>query len=350
MFLQVGNTKIEQFNTVDITLKYDSVASTFAFSFYYDINNAALKTIAKYGSYARCKIYDDDNELLITGTILNQSYEHASVKHLTGISGYSVPGVLEDCEVPIELYPLQSDGKTLKQIAEYLLRPFGIGLSIDESETFKDIVKAANEAIPKITAEAKQTVKSYLTEIAAQKNIIIGHTTGGSLRFTRANASGESKYHFKEGEPNISINVSFAGQGMHSSITVLKQADIDGGNAGEAVAVNPYVNVYRPSVKTQSTGTDITSELAAKNALAAELKNISVTITIGGLQEFRYNGNKLRPNTLIDITAPECNINKRTQFFVQQVQLIESESEQTAVLTCVVPEVHNGQIPINRLQ
>jgi hypothetical protein len=66
------------------------------------------------------------------------------------------------------------------------------------------------------------------------------------------------------------------------------------------------------------------------------------------LKNFKYNDVQLRPNALIDVTAPECNINKRTQFFIEQVQLTQNNSEQTAVLTCVVPEVHNGQTPINR--
>jgi prophage tail gpP-like protein len=349
MILKVGNIKVEKFSGIDITLKYDSVASTFAFTFYYDRNNPEVKQLANYGSYARCKIIDDDGTTLITGTVLSQAFEDGATKSLTGISGYSIPGVLEDCEIPVSLYPLQSDGKTLKQIAEYLLRPFGIGLVIDEWDNFTEIVDSANEVIPKIAAEPKQTVKSYLSEIAAQKNIIISHTAGGDLRFTRAYANGPSLYHFTSGIPNVKIGVNFDGQGMHSSITIVKQADMQAGNAGEASVNNPYVQSFRPSVKIQTTGTDITSELAAKNALAAELKNIKVTISIGGLQNFRWNGNKIRPNCLVDITSPECNINRKTQFFVEQVQLIENNDGQTAVLTCVVPEVHNGQTPIKRL-
>lgn len=350
MVLKVGNTKIDKFSGIDITLKYDSVASTFAFTFYYDRNNPELKQLAKYGSYARCQIIDDDNTVLITGTILSQAFEDGATKSLTGVSGYSVPGVLEDCEIPTSLYPLQSDGKTLKEIAEYLLKPFNIGLVIDQWENFTDIVDKSNEVIATITAEPKQSVKSYLSEIAAQKNIIIGHTSTGQLRFTRAYANGPSLHHFSSGMPNVKINVNFDGQGMHSEITVLKQADIDGGNAGDATVINPYVSSYRPTVKIQTTGTDITTEMAAKNLLAAELKNIKITITLGGLEKFRYNGNKIRPNSLIDITSPECNINKRTQFFIEQVQLVENNTEQIAILTCVVPEVHNGNSPINRLQ
>lgn len=350
MILKVGNVKIDKFNGINIVLKYDSVASTFAFSFYYDKTNEAMKALARYGGYAKCQIYDEDDELLITGTILSHEYQDSTTKSLTGISGYSLPGVLEDCEVPVSLYPLQSDGRSLKEIAMKLIEPFGIGLVIDYGKDFTQIIDAANEKITKITADAKQSVKSYLTEIAAQKNIILSHTASGALRFTKAYASGKSKFHFQSGFPNVSINVSFDGQPMHSEITILKQADIDGGNSGQVTLRNPYVRGFRPTTKIQSTGTDITTGLAAKNALAAELKNIKVTITIGGLDKFRYDGSKIRPNTLIDITAPECNIHKRTQFFVEQVQLMQNNSEQTAVLTCVVPEVHNGQTPINRLQ
>lgn len=349
MILKVGNIKVDKFNAIDITLKYDSVASTFGFEFYYDKNNVELKNLAAFGSYAKCQIFDSDEKLILTGTILNQSYKDGPIKSLTGISGYSIPGILEDCNIPTSLWPLQSDGRSLKQIAEYLLRPFGIGITIDESNGSNNIANSANQKITTITADAKQSIKSYLAEIAAQKNIILAHTPEGNLRFTKAYAKGNSIYHFTSGIPNVGISVSFDGQGMHSDITVVKQADVEGGNAGEATVKNPYVKNYRPLVKVQTTGTDMTSELAAKNQLAAELKNIRVVITIGGLKNFKYNDIQLRPNALIDVTAPECNINKRTQFFIEQVQLIQNNSEQTAVLTCVVPEVHNGQTPINRL-
>jgi prophage tail gpP-like protein len=343
MILKVGNKKIEKFNSIDITLKYDSVASTFAFSFYFDTTKS--NPIAPY---KRC-IIEDDGETLITGTILSSVYQDGSVKVLTTISGYSLPGVLEDCEIPTSLYPLQSDGKTLKEITEALIKPFGFGLVIDQGKNFTEIIDKSNEVIPTSTAEAGQSIKSYLASIASQKNIIIGHTNGGSLRFTRAFASGKSKYSFASGQPNLSISVVFSGQPMHSEITVIKQADIDGGNAGEATVKNPYVSTYRPKVIVQTSGSDINSLQAAKNALADELKNIKVVISIGGLTDWKYSGNKIRPNTLIDVLAPECNIKTKTQFFVEEVQLIETaENGQTAVLSCVVPEVHNGQTPFKR--
>jgi prophage tail gpP-like protein len=343
MILKVGNKKIEKFNSIDITLKFDSVASVFAFSFYHDTTNPS-----PIAPYKRCTI-EDDGEVLITGVCLSPVYQDAAVKSLASISGYSLTGVLEDCEIPIKLYPLQSDGKSLKEITEALIKPFGFGLVIDQGKNFTQIIDAANEIIPTSTAEASQTIKAYLATIASQKNIIIGHTTGGSLRFTRAYASGKSKYSFKSGQPNVSIDVVFSGQPMHSEITVVKQADVDGGNAGEATVKNPYVTSYRPRVITQSSGTDITSIDAAKNALSDELKNIKIIVNIGGLNKWRYNGNKIRPNNLIDILSPECNINKKTQFFVEEVQLIEDAAgAQTAVLTCVVPEVHNGQTPYKR--
>lgn len=346
MILKVGSKKIDKFNSIDISLKYDSVASTFAFSFYYD---PSINTpIGKIGNYSRCTI-EDDGEVLITGTILSPSYQDGSIKSLTGISGYSVTGVIEDCEIPIKSYPLQSDGKTLKEITEALLKPFGISLVIDQGKNFTEIIDKANDVIPTSTAEASQSVKSYIATLASQKNIVVSHTIGGSLRFTRAYASGKSKYNFESGQPNVSISVVFSGQPMHSEITVIKQADIDGGNSGEATVKNPYVNTYRPKVIIQTSGSDIDSLQAAKNALADELKNIKVIVTIGGLTEWRYSGNKIRPNTLIDIVAPHCRINKKTQFFVEEVQLIENSSDgQMAILTCVVPECHNGQTPYNR--
>jgi prophage tail gpP-like protein len=341
MILKVGNQKISKFNTIEISLKYDSVASTFAFSYYQDNTKPSV-----IEPYKRCVI-EDDGETLITGTILSKTSNEAAVKTIVGISGYSTTGVLEDCQIPLEVYPLQNDGKTLKEITEAIIKPFGIGLVIDQGPNFTQIVDSANEVIETTTAEPSDTVKGYLATLASQKNIVLSHTPNGSLRFTRAFASGKSKYTFEQGQPNVSVSLVFSGQPMHSKIVAMKQADE--GNSGEAEIVNPYVVGFRPRVIIQTSGTDTDTEKVVRNALSEELKNIQLVLNIGGLQDWKYSGNKLRPNTLIDVIAPDCGINKKTQFFVEEILLKETAKDgQTATLTCVVPEVHNGQKPFKR--
>lgn len=335
MTLKINNTKFDFFNGFSVALKYDSVGSVFSFDAYFNPDNAEHKLLLKPLRYARC-VVEHEGETLITGTLLNNTFKSAPKKQMVNLSGYSVTGVLEDCNT---FETLQSDGLTLKQIAEKLVKPFTISIVIS------DAVKAKmDEVLTVTTAKESQSIKSYLTELAAQKNIILSHTAGGSLLFTLANASQKPVIHFDSGIPNTEISLSINGQAMHSDIKVVAQADTETANTAENIIKNPFVTVYRPKVVVQSSGTDNDTEQAAKNVLADELKNIKLTIST---DRWLIDGKIIKPNTIISVTDPELFIYKKTNWFVESVRLNGDSNKTTAVLECVLPEVYNGKEPVN---
>jgi prophage tail gpP-like protein len=118
------NRTVDFFNEFTLNLVHDSVGSTFGFSFYFDPNNPEHKELACVSHYHEVQL-EHNNELLLTGYLTSQRFKHSAVKELASFGGYSLPGVLDDCEIPTSLYPLQSDGLTLKEIAEKLIKPFG---------------------------------------------------------------------------------------------------------------------------------------------------------------------------------------------------------------------------------
>jgi prophage tail gpP-like protein len=269
---------------------------------------------------------------------LNQGFSSSPVKEMVSMSGYSLPGVLEDCEVPPTLYPLQSDGLTLKEIAQKLLQPFELEIKIDPAVSAK-----MNQALKKSTASESQNIKSYLTELAAQKKIIVSHTEKGEVLFTEAKTSGKPVVHFEGDIPGTTLKLQFNGQGMHSHITVMKQADSDGGNAGEYTIRNPYVPfVYRSKVLTQSSGDDNDTKEAAMMALGSELKGLVLTITT---DRWEIDGKIIKPNTMISVKCPEIYLYNKTEWFVESVNYVGDNVSTTATLTCVLPEVYNGKIP-----
>jgi prophage tail gpP-like protein len=345
MILKIGTQQITDFNEVNVELKYDSVASTFSFQYRYDGTDPLLKLLNTPASYADCTIEyvnpeTGEKELLITGTVLNHGFDDTPAAGLNGISGYSKTGVLEDCNIPVSLYPLQSDGKSLKQIIEKLIKPFGISLVISD-----DVSARANSAIEVSTAEPSDTIKGYLAKIANQKNILLSHDSAGNLLLTKSRPNATPKYNFGRQIPITSASLTFDGQQMHSEITVIKQASSDGGNAGQATVKNPYVKKFRPSVKIQTSGDDNSTTFAAKSALANELRAISLNINVDTWTD--NNGLLWRPNTVITIENSELMLNNPTRFFIESVQFMGNESQQIATLKCVVPEVHNSETPKN---
>lgn len=334
---RIRTRKVEFFNGFNVSLRYDSIASAFSFNFFFNPDNLEHKEMTCVGHYHIATVEHND-ELLLTGYVLSEKFVDSSVKTLSAFGGYSLPGALEDCEIPPSLYPLQSDGLTLKEIAEKLIKPFGLKMVIDPSVTSR-----MNSVYEKTTAGAGQNIKAYLTELAAQKNIIISHNEKGNLLFTEAKTKQKPILNFDGGIPFTKMELSFNGQAMHSEISVVKQAGKDGGNAGQSTVKNPYVPyVFRPKVVIQSSGDDIDTELAAKNIRAAELKNLKLIIAT---DRWEVDGKVIKPNNLISVINKEVYLYKKTDWFIEQVDLSGDNTKTTATLTCVLPEVYNGKEP-----
>lgn len=383
---RIRKRKISFFNEVKVNLKFDSVASTFSLKFYFDPTNKEHAELACVSHFHEAYI-EHNGERLLTGYILSNVFNSGAKKQLVEIAGYSKAGIIEDCEIPTSQYPLEWTGLTLIEIAQKIISIFkGIRLKVDSSAssaaqlaftnisdpnvgddgTFTDnggtpavsttetLEGGLNKKIDKANANETQNIKSYLTELAAQRNILLSHDEYGNLLFTEAKTSqtpivyfeippetfNESTDQLEGGSiPGVTMHMSFNGQAIHSHITIIGQQDIDGGNAPEFTIQNPYCPIlYRPKVIKQTSGTDITIEESARQALSAELKNIVLTIT---LDRWDINGKLIRPNTIISVYNPECFIYKKTNFFVEEVSFDGDSKKQTATLTCVLPEVYN---------
>jgi len=335
---RIRSTKVEGFNNTQMKLKYDSVGSTFSFDFYFDPQDQSLIDLACIGHYHIARLKDDDGTLLLTGNILSQSFKSSSTRQMAKFAGYSLPGILEDCNIPPNLYPLQSDGLTLREITNKLIAPFEFGLQVDS-----DVASLVDSVFDTSTANESQSIKSYLTELASQKNIILTHTVEGNLLYTRAKVDKLPIVTLDNSAGVVDMSFNFNGQAMHSDITVMKQANIDGGNAGQSTVKNPYVPfVFRPKTIIQTSGSDVDTDLAARNALNQELKNLTLVIN---LDRIKLDGKVVQPNQIIEVKNPEIYIFEKTKWFIESVEMKDNGKSETAKLTCVIPEIYNNQTP-----
>lgn len=336
---RIRTRKVEFFNDYSIGLRYDSMASSFGFNGYFNPNNREHIELYCIGHY-HIAYLEHAGETILTGNIVSHEFSGASKKEVAKFSGYSLAGVLEDCNIPPSLYPLQSDGLTLREIASKLIKPFGLSMIVDPA-----VASAMDEPYEKTTAEPTESIKEYISKLAAQKNVITSHNAKGHIVFTRANTGKTPILHFdstrKDAIPFNTMGFSYNGQGMHSHIHVIRQASKDGGNAGESEIRNPYVPfVYRPTVIIQSSGTDIDTDKAARMALSAELKNLRLVISTD-----RWEGPDkkiLKPNNLITVINPEIYLFKKSTWFIESIDFKGNQQETTATLTCCLPEVYNN--------
>tara|TARA_R110002012_G_scaffold4881_1_gene22306 strand:+ start:3169 stop:4227 length:1059 start_codon:yes stop_codon:yes gene_type:complete len=330
--------QVSSFNKFSLLLKYDSVASAFSFSFYFDPENFEHKLLFQPGHYHKVDVEHND-ELLIRGWILSQGFGESSNKVLSSVNGYSLSGVLEDCQIPVDLYPLQADKKNLREISQRLVSKFPFSIQIDDSVSSK-----MEEIYDVTTANESDTIKKYLSSLASQKNIILSHTPKGNLLFTKAKANSKPIFFFQPGLESITeMTLKFNGQKMHSDITVQKQAGINGGNSGQSTLKNPFVPyVYRPRVLNQNSGDDNDTSEAAQNVLSSEIKNLVLTIKTS---MWELDGKVIKPNQVISVRNPEIYLYKKSNWFIESVLLEGDEKQTTATLTCVVPEVYTGGTP-----
>jgi prophage tail gpP-like protein len=355
---RIQTRTVEFWNEFNLSLRFDSVASAFSFRGVFNPNNPDHKEMFCVG-HDHVAMVEYEGKRMITGYVVSHGFTDGPQKDVATFGGYSTPGFLEDCNIapPQDgtlIFPsddeeiddsgswLQMDGMTLREIAAKLIKPFGLQMVVHDS-----VATEMDAAYEKATAEPGETVKAFLTKLAAQKNVIITHNEWGHLVFTRTQTKRIPILNFDSEKRNIipfdKMDLGFNGQAMHSHIFVVKQPDDEDGNAGQSMIRNPYVPfVYRPRVIVQSAGDDIDTELAAKNALADELRGMKLVITT---DRWDYGNGLILPNNLITVKNPEVYLYDRSTWFIEQVDFVGNPEKLTTTITCCLPEVYSGETP-----
>jgi len=331
MKLKINGVEFKGFSEYSVSLIFDSVASTFSFS--------ALKDFAPMPfSYPKCEIENDEGELLITGVVLNNTFATTKKEQLVKVSGYSLPGALEDCQVPISIYPLQSDKLTLKEIVDKVLTPFGITYIADPI-----VSSDFNRVYAKSNAEPTESVKSYINRLASQKGIILTHNEKGQLVFTKIQAAElQAVVTFEDGAPGVfEMNLETQGQQMHSEITVMRQASKKSPKALQSTIINPYVLSTRPKTKILNADSEdlLDVDKAARNELGAELAS-AINLTI---KTTKF----VKPGNLVQVKSPRNNINDFTDFFVQSTIINGDTRGEKYILNCVLKDVYTDDEVVN---
>jgi prophage tail gpP-like protein len=339
---RIRNRRVDKFNSFRVSQKFDAVGGTFSYSFYFEPNDNELKELLCIGHYHICTL-EYNNQLVLTGNIISQNFSSQPERSYVNLAGYSLAGVLEDSNIPTSIYPLQSDGLTIKQIVSKLLQPFRIKFKVDNV-----VAARMNTVLSTATASESATVKGYITSLCSQQNIILTNTEKGELLFTQIDTKKKPIFNFDTtkglSQPATSFKLSFDGQQMHSHITVMKQADIDGGNAGQHTIRNPYVinSVFRPKTIIQTSGTDVSTSKVARQALANELKGLKLIIDVA---TWEADGKLIRTGEFITVINPDIYLYKKSTWFIEGIDFSGDNKQNVATLTCVLPEVYSQQVP-----
>lgn len=343
--IKIQGRQFNNFNGFKLNIAFNSIASTFSFNAHFNPENKEHLVLFRPMTYRKVEIFADEI-LVLTGVILNHKFKKRSTPQLIAVSGYSVTGVLEDVSIAPDSYPLESINKTINEITESLIKPFGISLISKEPES--------NEILEKSTAKATDSIKSYLSNICAQKNLILTHNETGKLIITKAKTNIINAPELK----NVNIDSSINGQKMHSEITVQKQASSTDVNSAATTIKNPFITDfntiitptnkfipnYRPLVKEQTSGPNKDTATAARNVLSNDLRAIKFKVS---LNSWYIDKELVMPNKLIYIQSNDLFLFKKTKVFIESVSFSGSPKAQLLTLNCVLPEVYNNNTPKN---
>jgi len=333
MKIKINGTYIKFFDEVNIALNLDTVGSVFSFVGRLNPDNPLHKKVFKPLSFAAVEVFSDDDALILTGQIVNHTFNSTSSPGLWNLSGYSTPGILEDVSIPYSLYPLESINRNLKDITERLIAPFGIKLIIDSS-----VSKDAGLVFDKSVATPSESIKNYLAKIASQRNIVMSHNASGDLVYFRPDTNQVPKRRFNE-TMGVEMSLGVKGQGLHSEITVLRQPSDEGSNISPVDTIkNALVPGFRPSVQVLSSGTDTATKSAADNELASELKNIEISLTLHKIEN-------LLPGDIIEVRNPEIFLFEYTRLMITGVVITENTKSSAMSISLALPESFTGEQP-----
>lgn len=358
--INIDGKECSFFTAGSITLKLDSIASTFEFASRFSAQNKEHQEMFKPLKYKEVQIFNSNDKLIFTGTILNHRFKSNSGRELVIISGYSKTGILEDVTIPVSSYPLESTNRSLKDIAEKLCGLFGIKVLISDqaktiSETavkskaknvraksdYESLKAKSNSVFGRTSASPTETIKDYLAKLAGQKNIILSHNEKGDVLLFQPDLLQKPRYFFTKGN-SLSMGMDVNGQGMHSDINIVRQpSDENEGVSTADVSKNTLVGKYRPTTKLLTSGEDTETKDAAKNELAAELKNITATVELQGLFD------DLFPGEIVNCHNHYLYLFAYTRWMVDSITMKFDEKSDTTTLNLVPPESFSGDNPRN---
>lgn len=323
------------FDDITVDFKLDSVASSFVFKGRFQPKNKAHRELFKPLSYQSVEIFTNDDKKLLTGVLVNTDLVSSQVRELQPLIGYSKSGVIEDVTIPFSSYPLERNNVSLSDLTQSLLKDFNIGFVVD-SRAVNDM----NIVYPKTVAQPSETIKSFLSKLASQRNLIISHNEKGELLFLKPDTNLKPVL-FLNDKNTLNMSLRVNGQGLHSKITVIRQPTKDNNSLTPVDTVlNPLVKSERTIVKILSSGSETETKKAADNVLASELSNIEIKVVLDKIIDIKVG-------QMVEVQNEEIQLYNRAKLIVSSIVLKETKDSEQTTLNLVLPETFTGETPKN---
>ncbi len=255
------------------------------------------------------------------------------------VDAYSRVGVIADCDPHPSSYPLQFEGANIKQIAERLLKPFGISVQMDMDP---------GAVFTSVRVEPDKKIWEIIDDLAKQRNFILSDNANGDLVIYRAldDPLLPPVAWLIEGENLGRIIPSIDPQQMFSEVTALGSGKIGGKGS-----------FYTEKVQFLPPGVMRPTSFKADASEAGDLKQAAkakVGQMIAECVSYELEQPDLRPipgsrlwevNRKISITSPSAMVYNPYTFAIRRVEMTGTESKQGTKLGLVLPQAFSGESP-----
>lgn len=273
---------------------------------------------------------------LFTGTLVGITPVVDDKQSTIAVSGYSVPGVLNDCTAPASAFPIEFNKQNLQEIAAALAEPFGVAVQFDADP---------GAIFERVAVDPGDPVLDFLADLARQRSLVISSTPEGALLFQQSQPVGQPVATLRQGaSPLLSVVPSFSPQQYYSHITGLESVFV-GSDGSQYTVQNPHLaGVLRPLTfkSPDIIGGDIKAAVAAKaGRMYGNMAAYSVAVSTWR----DPSGNLWRPNTTVKLEAPRAMVYTPYEFVVRSVLFERDEDSETAQLDLVLPGSFSGETP-----
>lgn len=309
----------------------------FSFSSVWDSTRSELRSAFRPFAYPVFDVYFD-NDLVFKGHAMPPAPEIAPQSKEITVQGYPLCGVLLDSCLPPSLYPAEYSGLDLKQIAEKICEPFGVGLTVEGD---------VGAAFEKVDAQISDKAWDFLSKLAEQRGLFLTNKADGSLLIYRPEIEAVSAS-FAQGEvPFISCAASFDGQKMYSHVSgytkTTKEANSQIFTYENKMLINKGIlRCFAEAAGDAEEGTLEDTVRAKAGAMFASC--VKYKLTVSGHRD--KNGRLYRANMAVSVKAPGAMIYRDTKFLVDEVSMKrDDKTGATTEFTLVLPGSRDGSLP-----
>ena len=334
VLLNIENQRFRFWKTVSITRSLDTM-DTVEFTAPFNPSNQAFRDTFKPFTYKDIDVIVGGKSLF-TGTMLVPAPVENPVSKTVTVGGYSLPGVLNDCTLPVSAFPLEFNNQGLKSIASTIAAVFGLSVEFEGNQ---------GPIFERVAIDPKTKAFEFLIKLAQQRNFVISSTQEGKLLFQKSVEPGNPVANLAEGSPPIiSITPQFKAQEYYSHISGLAPTAV-GSKGSQHTVENPRLKgVIRP-LTFKADDTIPGNVKAAAEAKAGYMFANTVSYSVV-LAQWRDTNNDLwKPNTTITLKADGVMIYSEYEFIIRTVKFSKNQDTEIAELKLVLPGSFSGQIP-----